>query len=223
MVVLVKKFLGVPMRVFFALLLSFTSPAWAAPSIPIKFYWVRSPYIIPFLETKRAIRHVQGYYRKYFKIQLVVRSLKKQRDLFPDTRSGNEAFKRFFAWSDYTLKGRKRGEITQVITGPLLTEKEWYSAGIGFISCPTETDLLNFSITYATLRSFDKHDRFVHAKAVIAHELGHNLSASHVNDCSLMDTMLLSCLGNKGKRVTAPNPHSKWEIQQCVTTIGLTP
>lgn len=206
------------MRFFLILIFLSIQAAWASPSIPVNFYYVRSPHAIPFLEAKRAVRQVQGFYRYHFNAKIIIKIFRKQRDVFPDTLGFDDNFKRFFAWSDWTLKGRKRGEITQVLTGPLLYKNDWYSAGLGFIGCFKETDLLNFSIAYATLTSFDKHDRFMHAKAVIAHELGHNMGAHHVKDCTMMDTNLLSCLGNKGLRVTGPNDHSKKEILQCLST-----
>lgn len=201
---------------FLSFMLILIDSVWASPSIPVDFYYVRSPRAIPFAEAKRAVRQVQGFYRHYFDAKIIVKMFRKQRDIFPDTLGFNDSFKRFFAWSDWTLKTRNRGKITQVLTGPLLYKDDWYSAGLGFIGCFKETDLLNFSIAYITLISSNKHDRFVHAKAVIAHELGHNLSAHHVHDCTLMDTYLLSCLGNVGKKVTGPNDYSKKEINRCL-------
>lgn len=219
--VLAKFLMGVSMRFLFVILLFSSCSAWALPSstIPIQFYYVSTPEVIPFLEAKRAVKHVQGYYRHYFNLALKVKKFRKQRDLFqPEINYIDTALARFIAWYDFTEGKRHYGEITQVITGPLLSDGEWFTAGLGYVGCARNTNLLNFSIAYTTLISMDKHDRFVHAKAAIAHEIGHNLNAKHVKDCSLMDTNLLYCLGNKGKRVPKPSKSSKSEIEKCIKT-----
>jgi hypothetical protein len=199
--------------------LSFTLSvnAWASPFlVPVNFRWVRSPEIIPYLEAKRAVRHVKGYYRKNFNINLRVNKFRKQRNLFPELQDLPDIYELFFAWSDKTLP-RKFGEITHVITGPLLAPNNWYSAGLAYRNCFHSTDIGNFSISFATFRSPDKHERFVHAKTVIAHELAHNLSAGHIEDCNLMDTNILACMGNNVTIIPIVNSKSKRQMKQCLT------
>lgn len=212
------------MRFLFTLcLLLYSVGAWASPlsDVPVQFYWVRTPEVIPFLEAKRAVKHVKGYYRKWFDIDLKVKKFRKQRDVFnPKINYLSYALARFYAWYNWSEKRRHYGEITQVVTGPLLSETDWYTAGLGYIGCAKTTNLLNFSIAYTTLVSFDKHARFVNAKAAIAHELGHNLGAHHTPDCSLMDTNLNYCLGNKARRIARPSQVSIKEIRKCTMTTG---
>lgn len=195
---------------------------WASPSyqsIPIQIYYIATPKVIPFNEAKRAIKHVQGYYKRYFNINLKLNRLRKQRDIFPPyINHNNNEYARFIAWYNWTEDKRHYGEVTHVITGPLLDTNDWYTAGLGYIACVRSTNLLNFSIAYTTPFNFSKHSRFVHAKGVIAHEIGHNLGAHHVKDCSLMDTLLNYCLGNKAKKVTAPDSHSISEITACANS-----
>lgn len=213
------------MRFLFVILLFSSCSAWASPSytdVPVQFYWVRGKEALPFLETKRAVRDVRGYYKKHFKINLVVKKFKKQRDIFTTFNTLSTAFERFFAWYKWSDKVRHKSEITQMLLSPLFVNNgsEWYSAGLAWVGCYRFTDFLNFSVAYITLKNADKHFRFIHAKATIAHELGHNLGAEHVPDCTLMDTNLLYCLGDNPKRVTSPSVYSIQEVAKCKITTG---
>lgn len=215
--------MGVFMRFLFVILLFSSCSAWALPSstIPIQFYYVSTPEALPYLEAKRAVKHVQGYYRKNFHINLKVRRFRSVRDfLAPQSNYLSYGLARFISWYDWSEGRRHYGEITHIITGPLLTDDNWFTAGLGYIGCAKNTNLLNFSISYTTLFNPDRHSRFVHAKGAIAHEIGHNLGAHHVEDCSLMDTNLNYCMGNSPRRVRVPSDFTKQEVEKCKRTTG---
>lgn len=188
------------------------------PSVAVQFYYIRGPRSMPYHETLRAIKRAQGYYNRNLKIKLDVKRVKVQRDIFKGKNYLDQTFARFLDWYDWTEGKRHRGEITQVILSPQFEGKgkqgQWYTTGLAWLACYRDSDLFNFSAAYITLKNKDRHERFLHGVTAIAHEIGHNLGADHRNDCSLMDTLALYCMG-ESTLIPLPHPHSKKVMQAC--------
>lgn len=184
------------------LLSAVKSQAENLPVVPVQFYYIRGKESMPYREALRAIKRVQAVYKKHLQLDLRVRKIKVQRDIFKQENYLAHTSARFLNWYDWSDGKRKKGEITQLLLSPQFdgrgSKGNWYTTGLAWLGCYRTSTLFNFSTAFITLRSADKHSRFVEGVIAIAHELGHNIGADHIRDCSLMDTYALHCYAESG-------------------------
>ncbi len=202
------------MKALLAALLLFASTAQAERTyrrVELKILLVEGEHRI---SEARALELYRGLYRAYRDIGVSVIRRGKI-DVVPDAcavYTGISAFSRLAqlqCWYYYAKdRGMLRpGKLVAVITPPLIANGVAYRAGYARTH---HIDGKPYGITVSNLAPVAPEKEYA-SDNVLQHEVGHNLCADHVSDCSLMDHAVNYCLPGVAKL----SPYSVSQVQGC--------